>query len=115
MNSFYILILEGCFPGCFFSFLKLSSAVCCAVKVKPISDKKYRAVNLRIPNVIAQFQTKYIDENGTVLDTRNYNVDLNSGMFMDILRFQALQLVNSRDKKYIYNAYLCIWKTFFYV
>ena len=44
-----------------------------------MSDKKFRAVNLRVPSVIAQFQTKYIDENGTVLDTRTYNVDLNSG------------------------------------
>ena len=33
----------------------------------------------RIPTVIAQFDTKYIDETGQVLDTRTYNVDLNSG------------------------------------
>ena len=49
-------------PGCFLSFLKLSAALCCAVRVRPASERRYRAVNLRVPAVLAQFRTRYMDQ-----------------------------------------------------
>ena len=43
----------------------------------------YRAVHLSVPSVVAQFKTVYRDSEGLVIDSRNYNVDLNSGTTID--------------------------------
>jgi len=69
--------------GCFFSFLKLSAALCCSVQVVPAGSEKYRAVQLGVPSVLAQFNTVYKDEQGEVVDTRQYSIDLNSGTTID--------------------------------
>ena len=55
--------------GCFLNFMSLSAAVCCSVKVVPrtgrddigieedlAAGEKYRAVELSVPNVVAQFK-----------------------------------------------------------
>jgi Type I membrane glycoproteins cell-cell fusogen len=57
-------LLLSAHAGCFLSFLKLSSALCCAVRVHPVSERRYRALNLRVPAVIAQFRTRYLDQAG---------------------------------------------------
>ena len=49
----------------------------------PISPRMYRAVHLSVPSVVAQFKTVYRDSEGLVIDSRNYNVDLNSGTTID--------------------------------
>ena len=43
----------------------------------------YRAVHLSVPNVIAQFKTVYRDSDGMMIDSRTYNVDLNTGTTID--------------------------------
>ena len=43
----------------------------------------YRAVHLSVPNVIAQFKTVYRDSDGVMIDSRTYNVDLNTGTTID--------------------------------
>ena len=43
----------------------------------------YRAVHLSVPSVVAQFKTVYRDSEGLLIDSRNYNVDLNSGTTID--------------------------------
>ena len=43
----------------------------------------YRAVHLSVPNVIAQFKTVYRDSEGMMIDSRTYNVDLNTGTTID--------------------------------
>ena len=85
--------------GCFFKFLQLSAAMCCSIKVSQLSQKQYvdnslnfhitqvqpasremfRAVRLGLPSVLAQFETVLKNEEGEVVDTRMFNIDLNSG------------------------------------
>ena len=43
----------------------------------------YRAVHLSVPSVVAQFKTVYRDSEGLIIDSRTYNVDLNSGTTID--------------------------------
>ena len=52
-------------------------------KVSPISSRMYRAVHLSVPSVVAQFKTVYRDSAGLIIDSRTYNVDLNSGTTID--------------------------------
>ena len=82
--------------GCFFNFLHLSAAMCCSIQVKqlalpchfhllshiqvqPSSRELFRAVRLGVPSVLAQFETVLKNEKGEVVDTRMFNIDLNSG------------------------------------
>ena len=90
--------------GCFLHFLHISAALCCQIQVQqhphhltlsffscqyyhcstlsqvvPASRERYRAVHLAVPSSMAQFQTVYKNEEGEVVDTRTYNIDLNSG------------------------------------
>jgi len=69
--------------GCFFKFLQLSAAMCCSIQVQPASRERYRAVHLAVPNIMAQFKTVYKNEKGDIVDTRSYNIDLNSGSTID--------------------------------
>ena len=48
-----------------------------------MSRDMYRAVHLSVPNVIAQFKTVYRDAEGVMIDSRTYNVDLNTGTTID--------------------------------
>ena len=48
-----------------------------------MSRDMYRAVHLSVPNVIAQFKTVYRDSDGMMIDSRTYNVDLNTGTTID--------------------------------
>ena len=41
--------------------------------------ERYRAVQLSVPNVVAQFQVTHRDADYRVTDSRVYNIDLNSG------------------------------------
>ena len=83
--------------GCFFNFLHLSAAMCCSIQVKqlalpshlhilshlqvqPSSRELFRAVRLGVPSVLAQFETVLKNEKGEVVDTRMFNIDLNSGI-----------------------------------
>ena len=74
--------------GCFFNFLKVSSAMCCALDIVPLAKANlegrqranhFRAIQLSVPNVVAHFRVVHRDENNIVVDTRDYNIDLNSG------------------------------------
>ena len=51
-----------------------------STQVAPFHSISYWSSIFRVPNVLAEFETKYLDEQGNILDTRTYNVDLNSGM-----------------------------------
>jgi hypothetical protein len=46
---------------------------------QPGGEERYRAVQLGVPSVLAQFTTVYKDQQGEIVDERNYNIDLNSG------------------------------------
>ena len=48
-------------------------------QVLPGGEERYRAVQLGVPGVLAQFTTVYKDQQGHIVDERNYNIDLNSG------------------------------------
>ena len=48
-----------------------------------MSPAMYRAVHLSVPSVIAQFRTVYRDAEGAEVDSRTYNVDLNTGTTID--------------------------------
>ena len=52
-------------------------------QVSPMSPAMYRAVHLSVPSVIAQFRTVYRDAEGAEVDSRTYNVDLNTGTTID--------------------------------
>ena len=49
------------------------------MQVLPASRERYRAVQLAVPSIMAEFKTVYKNEKGEVVDTRSYSVDLNSG------------------------------------
>ena len=49
------------------------------VQVSPSSRERYRAVHLGVPVIMAEFKTVYKNEEGEVVDTRTYSMDLNSG------------------------------------
>lgn len=51
--------------------------------MQPSSRHKFRALRLGVPSVIAQFETVLKSEEGKIVDTRMYNVDLNSGTAID--------------------------------
>ena len=40
---------------------------------------RYRALHLGVPSVMAEFQTRYRNEEGNLVDTRTHKIDLNSG------------------------------------
>ena len=75
--------------GCFFNFLKVSAAMCCALDIIPLggrvdldgtrTENLFRAIELSVPSVIAHLRVVHRDENNKVLDSREYNFDLNSG------------------------------------
>ena len=69
--------------GCFLQWLKLSSAVCCSLKVVPHRHQMFRAVRLGVPSVMATFKTVLKSPGGEVVDSRVFNVDLNTGAMMD--------------------------------
>ena len=48
--------------------------------MQPASREMFRAVRLGVPSVLAQFETVLKNEDGEVVDTRMFNIDLNSGM-----------------------------------
>ena len=43
------------------------------------SRNKYRAIQLSVPTVIAHLKVEHRDPEDNVLDSREYNIDLNSG------------------------------------
>ena len=69
--------------GCFLQWLQLSSAVCCSLKVLPQPGQMFRAVRLGVPSVLATFKTVLKDTNGEVVDSRMFNVNLNTGALID--------------------------------
>ena len=42
---------------------------------------KYRAIQLSVPTAIAHFRVVHRDADDNLIDTRDYNIDLNSGKF----------------------------------
>ena len=48
--------------------------------MQPSSRELFRAIRLGVPSVLAQFETVLKNEEGEVVDTRMFNIDLNSGM-----------------------------------
>ena len=40
---------------------------------------KFRAIQLSVPTAIAHFRVVHRNADGNVVDTRDYNIDLNSG------------------------------------
>ena len=69
--------------GCFLQWLKLSSALCCSLRVRPLHHQMYRAVRLGLPSVMATFKTVLKNTAGEVVDSRMFNVNLNTGAMMD--------------------------------
>ena len=62
--------------------------MCCALDIIPLgrvnlagsrTENLFRAIELSVPNVIAHLRVVHRDENNKVLDSREYNFDLNSG------------------------------------
>ena len=47
--------------------------------MQPSSRELFRAVRLGVPSVLAQFEAVLKSEEGEVVDSRMFNVDLNSG------------------------------------
>ena len=69
--------------GCFLQWLKLSSAVCCSIRVLPHHHQMYRAVRLGVPSIMATFKTVLKNTAGEVVDSRMFNVNLNTGAMID--------------------------------
>ncbi|XP_040568877.1 cell fusion protein aff-1 [Lepeophtheirus salmonis] len=72
--------------GCFLKFLKISSSVCCSIGVERLEkdeNKRYRAVELSVPSIIAELNVRHLNEDYSVVDSRTYHVDLNSGSSVD--------------------------------
>ena len=42
-------------------------------------ENKYRAIQLSVPTAIAHFRVVHRDADENLIDTRDYNIDLNSG------------------------------------
>ncbi|TRY75096.1 hypothetical protein TCAL_00601 [Tigriopus californicus] len=82
-NCHNVFMTDTQSSGCFLKFLKLSSAVCCTVEVVPEGDQQYRALELSVPSMLAQFQVSHRDHLGNLLDRRTISVDLNSGVSVD--------------------------------
>ena len=71
-------------------FFFVQDCYCCCISISLRKESNKNTVQklshsipssiFRVPNVLAEFETKYLDEQGNILDTRTYNVDLNSGM-----------------------------------
>ena len=61
--------------GCFLQWLKLSSALCCSLRVRPLHHQMY--------SVMATFKTELKNTAGEVVDSRMFNVNLNTGAMMD--------------------------------
>ena len=63
--------------------------MCCALDIIPLggrvdldgtrTENLFRAIELSVPSVIAHLRVVHRDENNKVLDSREYNFDLNSG------------------------------------
>ena len=45
------------------------------------NGNNYRAIQLSVPTAIAHFRVVHRDADDNVIDSRDYNIDLNSGMF----------------------------------
>ena len=50
------------------------------MQIVPQNDRRLRAIELSVPTVIATFQVKHRNSDGIIVDSRVYNIDLNSGM-----------------------------------
>ncbi|CAB4064408.1 unnamed protein product [Lepeophtheirus salmonis] len=73
-------------PGGSNSFFKISSSVCCSIGVERLEkdeNKRYRAVELSVPSIIAELNVRHLNEDYSVVDSRTYHVDLNSGSSVD--------------------------------
>jgi len=69
--------------GCFLHWMKLSSALCCQIKVSALPGQVFRAVRLGVPSLMATFKTVMRDRSGVVVDRRMFSVDLNTGAAID--------------------------------
>ena len=52
------------------------------MQIVPQNDRRLRAIELSVPTVIATFQVKHRNSDGIIVDSRVYNIDLNSGMYL---------------------------------
>ena len=52
------------------------------LQIVPQNDRRLRAIELSVPTVIATFQVKHRNSDGIIVDSRVYNIDLNSGMYL---------------------------------
>ena len=50
-------------------------------QIVPQDDRRLRALELSVPSVIATFQVKHRNSDGIIIDSRVYNIDLNSGTY----------------------------------
>ena len=51
-------------------------------QIVPQNDRRLRAIELSVPTVIATFQVKHRNSDGIIVDSRVYNIDLNSGTYL---------------------------------
>ena len=57
------------------------------MQIVPQNDRRLRAIELSVPTVIATFQVKHRNSDGIIVDSRVYNIDLNSGMYLIAVLF----------------------------
>ena len=55
------------------------------MQIVPQNDRRLRAIELSVPTVIATFQVKHRNSDGIIVDSRVYNIDLNSGTYLLLL------------------------------
>ena len=57
------------------------------LQIVPQNDRRLRAIELSVPTVIATFQVKHRNSDGIIVDSRVYNIDLNSGTYVPQIYF----------------------------
>ena len=80
-------VKDGCCNQDFFLIKipshKLSLTISYDLQAQPSSQGLFRAIRLGVPSVLAQFETILRDNTGEVVDSRIFNIDLNSGAAID--------------------------------
>ena len=66
-----------------FNYTSLIRTINFIFQIIPQNNRRLRAIELSVPNVIATFQVKHRNPDGIIVDSRVYNIDLNSGKFIN--------------------------------
>ena len=67
------------------------------------NGNKYRAIQLSVPTAIAHFRVVHRDADDNLIDTRDYNIDLNSGKFSEIISASIYFILKLRPRGFLFK------------